>query len=236
MFRRLVVSVLVGVTIAGVAPTSSASAAIGPGDALIQPGGAVENPNNSTSIKFVCPLGFILQRTSGTSAQRAKRYTTLSLHCGGSVGTRVKAPAPDIGYFGTIVFQTSSNTSLVEIDSDKLHKVSPVLKGYGAAPSGIASQAQIKIGDVVVTYTYPLTWPGTGVGHEDAVTWVNDPRYPYFGTATPDLAHGNPFVNKSNGLAYGLSDQTLLLNGANSLHYVLDQIANGTGFSLTLAL
>jgi len=233
MFRRLVVSVLVGVTIAGVAPTSSASAAIGPGDALIQPGGAVENPNNSTSIKFVCPLGFILQRTSGTRAELAKRYTTLSLHCGGSVGSRVKAPAPDIGYFGTIVFQTSSNTSLVEIDSDKLHKVSPVLKGYGAAPSGIASQAQIKIGDVVVTYTYPLTWPGTGVGHETAVALVSNP---YFSTATEDLAHGTPFVNKSNGLAYGLSDQTVLLNGAYSLHYVLNQIANGTGFSLTLAL
>jgi hypothetical protein len=74
------------------------------------------------------------------------------------VGERVSSP--DIGEFGTVVFCVVSGEgddfALIRVDTDKLGMVSPVVRGFGAAPAGFTTSDETCQGDLLFMHGWGI--------------------------------------------------------------------------------
>lgn len=171
----------------------------------------------------VCTLNFVFRgRELGrpTEAHPAKVHTYIgdAGHCLRSVGQRVAAPG--VGEFGTVAFRLScrlepkdetcdgrpreDDFGLIRVDEDKLHLVSPIMRGLGKPPTGFTTSNETATGDLLLAHgqgaPYTLVEPGrTQVG-----VLEDDTSRGFGSTLQGNLHSGSPVVRLSDGKALGI--------------------------------
>ena len=192
----------------------------------IQPGAPVKiypgeaySPVVRDSPFGVCTLNFVFRgrepkRPGGPASGKVHTYIGDAGHCLRTVGQRVAAPG--IGEFGTVAFRLScrlepcedrpreDDFGLIRVDEDKLHLVSPVMRAFGAPPSGFTTSDETETGDVLLAHgqgaPYTLAEPGRtqfGVLEDDNALG--------FGSTLQGNAHsGSPVVRLRDGKAVGI--------------------------------
>ena len=254
--KRLRIGVVVLGMVVCVVPSVPAAAAAWEGTATeaaagvvatnvpLQPGAPLVNQGGMWA-NTLCTLNFVFQDKSQTypGTTKLKTYIGTSGHCTlAGVGQRAKSP--EIGTFGTVVFRvfndpigTSNDFALIAVDRDKLKHVSPVMRGYGAAPSGYTTSNQTNTGDPLVTHGWPSGWPA-GVS-SGAVTRYGALALDYpthFLSAKPMvLDSGAPVVRVLDGKAVGISQEIgISLSGMTVEHIFV--LLRQAGFNVTLRL
>lgn len=266
----LVVGVLVGVGLIAVPPAAKATVDVldQPYYKPIQPGAPVKiypddaYPAAVADSPFgVCTLNFVFRGRGPQSpgerrAGRVHTYIGDAGHCLRTVGQRVAAPG--IGEFGTVAFRLSCRLApcpgrppeddfgLIRVDEDKLHLVSPVMRGLGTPPTGFTTSEETAAGDLLLLHgqgpPYTLVEPGrTQVGLLEDDTELG------FGSTLQGNAHsGSPVVRLSDGRALGIfgvpatpsvlkgvSPGPRFLLGGPTVEHILDLLAEG-GFRVRL--
>jgi hypothetical protein len=180
----------------------------------------------------LCTLNFVFE-DDGKPPAETKTYIGTGPHCV-SPGVGLRAESPQIGFFGTVVFW-SNDFALIEVDDDKLEYVSPVMRGYGAAPSGYATPDQTDPGDLVVTYGWPAGWPAdatVGVARHGALYGHGEQAYTVVKPMILDP--GAPLVRVLDGKAIGVSNDLYLPYAGPTVQHIL-RLLEKAGFDVTLA-
>lgn len=169
----------------------------------------------------VCTLNFVFQgyEAPGAGAARGRgpehTYIGDAGHCVRRVGDRIASP--EIGQFGTVAYRIDCSSapgcpgrpyvddfSLIRIDKDKLHLVSPVVRGFGKAPSGFTTSEETSSGDLLMLHGQGAPFSVVDVGRTQlGVLEHDDPVW--YGTTFVGPGHsGSPIVRISDGKALGI--------------------------------
>jgi hypothetical protein len=175
-------------------------------------------PLSDTLHADVCTMNFVFKDTR-PKGRRANTYIGAAGHCALAVGMRDSAP--EIGEFGTVVFQRMCNApatptlcpeggpvtddfSLIRVDSDKLPLVSPVMRGVGAAPSGFTTSDETAAGDVLTTSGWGIPFATLPATRTLNTVLVSDDDE-HYAMPFPGTTHsGSPVIRASDGKAVGI--------------------------------
>lgn len=111
---------------------------------VLQPGDHVATADGG------CTLNFVFDGPAGET------YLGIAGHCV-DVGDRVRSDPH--GAFGTVVYDDDrgQDFALIEVDEDKVDRVSPEVRGHPGTPTGVATREATGEGD-------PVSFSGWGLG------------------------------------------------------------------------
>jgi hypothetical protein len=163
-------ALLVAVSTAALAPaTASSHDVLQPGDSL---GG-------------FCTLNFVFDGSGGDA------YIGTAGHC---VDDGQRVSNPDLGTFGTVVYDNDSSTdfALVDVDDALEGKLDASLDGHGGTPTGVATPDETAPGDA-------LLMSGYGVGAREAETTREERRSVLVEHGSQEYQSDGPVVNGDSG-------------------------------------
>lgn len=190
-------------------PLGTSACLIGPASAIvptfvaIQPGAPMIDPW-SYLVGSYCTMNFVFK---DKAKKNPKTYIGTSNACTKGVGSRARSP--EVGAFGTVVYESSGvgGFALIQIDRSKLKHVSRVLRGFGA-PTGYTTSRTTNRGDPLITHGYPL-WATHAA---QAVTRFgvlgDDSPTHYWSSIQPNIQDKGSPVIRADGKAVGISNET----------------------------
>jgi hypothetical protein len=220
------------------ASVANASATSSFGDVPLQPGAPIIDQSGLAAYTDAyCTLNFVFRdRDEGQREEERRTYIGTSGHCAPGVGQEVAAP--QIGFFGTVVFRVfwepnqANDFALIEVRRDKLGYVSPVMRGYGAAPSGYTTSDQTNAGDLLVTHGWPAG-VDTGATTRYGALALDYPTH-YYSVEPIVLDTGAPVVRLLDGKAVGISNEIGVTVAGLTVEHIFVLLQN-SGFDVTLA-
>lgn len=192
----------------------------------IQPGAPVKiypgeaySPVVRDSPFGVCTLNFVFRgrepRRAGERATgKINTYIGDAGHCLRSEGQRVEAPG--IGEFGTVAFRIScrlepcesrpreDDFGLIRVDEDKLHLVSPVVRGLGTPPTGFTTSDETATGDLLLGHGQGAPYTLAEPGRTQYGVLEDDNALGFGSTLQGNLNSGSPVVRLGDGKAVGI--------------------------------
>jgi hypothetical protein len=180
--------------------------------APIQPGVSIETGGGYCTLNWIYDGG-------------GKTYGGTAAHCVSKVGDRVNLATGSLGdvieAFGTVAYIDGNlDYAFIQIDSDKLGRVNPALKGHPQIPTGVSTQETSATGDV-------MQFSGNGVGfhltpitqeQRKGVLHSNDGTQHYIIGAVSPGDSGGPVADTTDGnKAFGIVNTVGA--GVNGLPY-----------------
>lgn len=236
--------------------------AIQPGAPLYAPPDAPhwaipEGPVATALHLHVCTMNFVFTdvgvprpasaRGRGPAPKRST-YIGVAGHC---ARPDARVSAPRIREFGTTVFWRSCRVhadtcapgspieddfALIRIDDDKLHLVSPVMRGLGRAPSGFTTSAETATGDGVITHGFGIPFSTVEAARTFESVLVADDERHYEVPMASTTHSGSPVALTDSGKALGIvaaryTSGTMV--GGPTVEYILRGLSKA-GFDVAL--
>jgi hypothetical protein len=194
----IVLAAALGMTV----PSGSAAAALPTTNVPIQPGAPMIP--SWTYFESFCTMNFVFK---DRAKEDPNTYIGTARYCTEGLGSR--ATAPQVGAFGTVVFEgdKAADFALIKIDRNKLQYVSRVVRGFGTAPTGYTTSQTTNAGDPLVTHGYAYGAAHDALGITRLGVLGDDTSTHYWSSIQPNIQDRGSPVIRADGKAVGMSDE-----------------------------